>query len=122
LKRAVFIIAFLLLAVPAFAETLGWNPVTQYTDGTQITGKTVYYQPVWSMTQNLASPKNMGGQITATMKDFTPVSEGMPATGWIYLSCKAIVDGMPSDLASPLAWDVARKKPVPPGQLKKIVR
>jgi len=101
-----FLLAVVATAITAQAETLSWNGVTTYTDGTSIGNATVTYQAYWSEYSNLTNLEILGSSTTSTSKNFSVDNEGMPRDLVIYFTVKATVNGTDSALASPLSWNV----------------
>ena len=125
-KRHATLIVFLVVAIastalPAAAETLSWNAVTTYTDGTSIGNATVTYQAYWSTSSALTNLKALGTSSTSTSRTFNVDTEAMARGSVIYFTSKATVGGVDSALASALSWNVppaATKVPVAPGNLR----
>jgi hypothetical protein len=103
----VLAIASVSIALPATGETLSWNAVTTYTDGTLIAPATVTYRAYWTTDSTLATELEQIGDTTAsTSKVFDVDAEEMPRGTVIYFTCVCTVGGVNSDLASPLSWTV----------------
>lgn len=121
-KRILVTLAAALLlaatAVAAQAETLSWNAVTTYTDGTSVGTATVTYQAYWSTNASLSGLAPLGSSTTSTSRAFSVDTEGMPRGSIVYLTCKATVGGVDSALASPLSWNVPSKAPAAPANLR----
>lgn len=115
------LIAFALIIVVcssvAQAETLSWNAVTTYTDGSAI-GTSVTYTPVWSTSSNLASPTTLASSISGTSTTFNITTAAMPRGSTIYLAVKATVGGVDSAFSSPLSWHVPSVSPSSPANLR----
>lgn len=111
-------LAFVATAVAAQAETLSWNAVTTYTDGTSVGTATVTYQAYWTTSSSLTSLTPIGAATTSTSRAFAVETEGMPRGSIIYFTCKATVGGVDSGLASALSWNVPSKAPSAPGNLR----
>ncbi|NNF83774.1 MAG: hypothetical protein HKM29_01295 [Deltaproteobacteria bacterium] len=101
-----FLLAVAATAVTAQAETLSWNAVTTYTDGTSIGGATVTYRAYWSTNSNLTNLDTLGSSTTSTSRSFSVDNENMPRGSVIYITVRATVNGTDSALASPLSWNV----------------
>jgi len=101
-----FLLAVAATAVTAHAETLSWNAVTTYTNGSPINGATVTYRAYWSTSSNLTNLDTVGSSTTSTSKTFSVDNEEMPRDSVIYFTVKATVNGTDSALASPLSWNV----------------
>ena len=101
-----FLLAVAATTVTAQAETLSWNGVTTYTDGTSIGNVTVTYQAYWSEDSDLTDIETLGSSTTSTSKTFSVDNEEMPRDSVIYFTVKATVNGTDSALASPLSWNV----------------
>lgn len=121
-KRRVSLLPLLLYSVffaaSAGAETLSWNAVTTYTDGTSIGSTTVTYQAYWTPNANLTGLNPLGSSGTSTSRVFNVDSSGMPRGSIIYFTCKSTVNGTDSALAASLSWNVPTKAPSAPGNLK----
>jgi hypothetical protein len=108
------------LSTPAFAETrtISWDPVTSYTDGTQIeAGKTVAYWAYWTTDPalSLASLRAIGASITTTSTTFDPGVQGMTRGGTVYFTAKDVLStGEESALSPAYAWVVPVVSPPPP--------
>lgn len=105
-------------SLPAQAETLSWNAVTTYTDGSSIGSASVTYTPVWSTSSSLASPTALGTSTTATSRAFNINTEAMPRGSTIYFGVRATVGGVASAYSSPLSWLVPTVAPSSPGNLR----
>ena len=115
----VFLVAILATAIAAQAETLAWNAVTTYTDGTSIGSATVTYQPYWTTDSTLATGLTaLGSSSTATTATFNIDTVGLPRGSIIYFTCKATVNGTASALATALSWNVPTKAPAAPSNLR----
>lgn len=117
-KFIILLFAFLLAlagaAVTAEAETLAWNAVTTYTDGSSIGSATVTYTAYWSTNSNLTNLHTLGSSGTSTSRSFDVDSAGMPRGATVYFATKATVAGVDSALSSSLSWNVpAGTTPVP---------
>jgi len=114
-KAIIMLFAFLLTAganaVTAEAETLSWNAVTTYTDGSSIGSATVTYQAYWSTNSNLANLQTLRSSTTSTSRSFIVDTEGMPRGSTVYFTTKATVGGVDSALSSSLAWNVPAGTP-----------
>ena len=109
-----FLLAIAATAVTAQAETLSWNAVTTYTNGTSIGSATVTYQAYWSTSSNLTNLQTLGSSGTATSRTFNVDSAGMQRGSTVYFTTKATVNGVDSALSSSLSWNVpAATPPVP---------
>lgn len=117
MKRILLAIVLLLsTAAISRAETLSWNAVTTYADGTSIGSATVTYEAIWSTSQSLSSPQPLTESgLTAP---FNIDTEGMPRGTAIYFSCRATVSGVSSSWATPLSWQVPTKAPSAPTNLR----
>lgn len=117
-----FAIASASFALPAMGETLSWNAVTTYTDGTPIEPATVTYRAYWTADPTLATELEEIGDSTAyTSKSFDVDAEEMPRGTVIYFTCICTVGGVNSDPATPLSWTVptlTSKGPSPPIHLR----
>ena len=109
-----FLLAVAATAVTAQAETLAWNAVTTYTNGSPINGATVTYQAYWSTSSNLTNLQTLGSSGTSTSRSFNADSAGMPRNSTVYFTTKATVAGVDSALSSSRSWNVpAGTTPVP---------
>lgn len=102
----VFLTAIAATATTAHAETLSWDAVTTYTDGTSTGNAPVTYQAYWSTNSNLTNLDTLGSSTTSTSKSFSVDNEGMPRGSVVYFTVRATVNGTDSALASPLTWNV----------------
>jgi hypothetical protein len=123
MRRCSIVLAVLivvsLFAISAFAETLSWNAVTQYTDGTSIGTASVTYRAYWTTDATLATGLNaIGSSTTSTAVVFDVTAAGMPRGSIIYFTCKATVGGVDSAMASALSWNVPTKAPASPANLR----
>jgi len=110
-RKVITILFASLLAVAATAftaqaETLSWNAVTTFTNGSPIGGATVTYQAYWTENSNLTNLDPLGSSTTSTSKNFSVDNENMPRGSVIYFTVRATVNGTDSALASPLTWNV----------------
>ncbi|NJD62545.1 MAG: hypothetical protein FIA93_07480, partial [Deltaproteobacteria bacterium] len=104
---AVLILAFAALSpVRALAETLAWDAVTTYTDGSSIGSTPVTYTAVWSTSSSLASPATLAASISATSTAFSIATAGMPRGSTVYFGVRATVNGVTSSYSSAMAWAV----------------
>lgn len=122
-KTIAAVFAFLLVAAAlaagtANAETLSWNAVTTYTDGSSVGSATVTYQAYWSSSSSLTNLHSLGSSTTSTSSSFSVDSVGMPRGSIVYLSVKATVGGVDSQMAAPLSWNVPAKTPSAPTNLR----
>jgi len=105
LPRLLMAIAILLAAIPsAFAETqtISWDPVTTYTDGTPIeAGKTVNYTAYWTTDPALGSLHTIGTSIATTSTTFDPGVQGMTRGGTVYFTAKAVLSTSEVSALSP---------------------
>jgi hypothetical protein len=109
-----FLLPLALTTVAAQAETLSWNAVTTYTDGSSIGGATVTYQAYWSTSSNLTNLHTLGSSTTSTSRSFNVDSAGIPRNSTVYFTTKATVGGVDSALSSSLSWNVpGGTNPVP---------
>ena len=97
-------------AIPAYAETqtISWDPVTTYTDGTQIdAGKTITYSAYWTTDPGLGSLHTIGASLATVSTTFDPDAQGMTGGGTVYFTAKAVADtGEESALSPAYAWVV----------------
>jgi len=116
-----FLLAVAATAVTAHAETLSWNAVTTYTDGSYIGSATVTYQAYWSTSSNLTNLRTLGSSGTSRSRTFNVDSAGMPKGSTVYFTTKATVGGVDSALSSSFSWNVPAatpKVPSAPGNLR----
>jgi hypothetical protein len=114
----VFLLAILATAIAAQAETLAWNAVTTYTDGTSIGSATVTYQAYWTANSNLTNLSTLGSSGTSTSRTFNVDTEAMPRGSIVYFTVKATVNGTDSALATALSWNVPTKAPSAPTNVR----
>jgi hypothetical protein len=112
-------------AIPVQAETLSWNAVTTYEDGSPIEGgKTIQYKAYWSHDPSL-TPETLRALVSETREisvAFDPEEQGMVGHKIIYFTVKTVLDtGEESSLSETLAWRLSNKKPGIPGN-GRIVR
>ena len=93
-------------AITAQAETLSWNAVTSYTDGSSIGSASVTYQAYWTSNSNLTGLHTLGSSTTQTSRSFNVDSSGMPRGSVVYFTTKATVNGVDSALSASLSWNV----------------
>jgi len=111
--------AILLFSGVAFGETLSWDAVTKYTDGSNIAPASVTYRAYWTMDATLATGLNaIGSSTSSTSVVFDVTVSGMPRGSIIYFTCKATAAGVDSSLASPLSWNVPVRAPASPANLR----
>ena len=101
--------------VAAHAETLSWNAVTTYADGSGVGSAAVTYTAVWSPSSSLSSPTTLASSISSTSTNFNIDIAGMPRGATIYFAVKSTVVGVDSAYSAPLPWNV----PAQPGTPKK---
>jgi hypothetical protein len=99
--------AAILLAVSAAAraETLSWNAVITYTDGSAITSP-VTYTAIWSQTPGLGSPTTLASSISSASTNFSVETAGIPRGTTVYFAIKSKVNGVESAFSAPFAWNV----------------
>jgi len=110
-RKVITILFASLLAVAATAftaqaETLSWNAVTTYTNGSSIGSATVTYQAYWSTSSSLTNLQTLGSSTTSTSRSFNVDSAGMQRGSTVYFVTKATVGGVDSALSSSLSWNV----------------
>ncbi len=97
---------------------VSWNPVSTYTDGSPIAGKTVMYMLYWTTDVKL-SPASLASIATMTLNpyvSFDPAAEGMQAGERAYFTAKTVLgSGEESALSESLSWQVLNKGPGAPG-------
>jgi hypothetical protein len=92
--------------VNAQAETLSWDAVTSYTDGSAISPAPVTYTAIWSTSANLASPTTLAASTSATSTAFSIAAAGMPRGSTVYFGVRATVNGVASAYSSAFSWVV----------------
>ena len=113
---SIAIVTFLLIcAAGAQAETLSWNAVTTYTDGSSIGSATVTYTAVWSTSSSLSSPTTLVSATSTTSTTFSISTAGMPRGSTIYFGVKATVASVDSAYST-LSWLVPNLSPAAPGR------
>lgn len=106
------LLAFATLApVHALAETLAWNAVTTYTDGSAVGTAPVTYTAVWSTSSSLSSPTTLASSISTTSTTFSIAAAGMPRGTTIYFGVRASMNGVASAYSSSLSWNVPQVTP-----------
>jgi hypothetical protein len=113
-----FVLCTVVFSFTAQAETLSWNAVTTYTDGSSIGAVTVTYTAVWSTSSSLGSPTMLASSISGTSTIFNVTTAGMPRGSTIYFAAKATVGGVDSSLSTPLSWRVPSVSPSSPANLR----
>ena len=117
----VFLLAIGATAAIAQAETLSWNAVTTYTDGSSIGSATVTYQAYWSTNSGTSGLNPLGSSGTSRSRTFNVDTEGMPRGQTIYFRSRATVAGTNSAYSSAFQWTVpaaAPKVPSAPNNLQ----
>lgn len=121
-KRAVIslVLAAIAIAFPAgaYAESLAWNAVTTYTDGSAIGSTPVTYTAVWSTSSNLSSPNTLASATSSLSTTFNITTAAMPRGSTIYFGVKSTVGGVDSAYSSPLSWLVPTLSPSSPVNLR----
>ena len=113
------LVAVSLFAASAAAESLSWDSVTKYTDGTSIAPAAVSYRAYWTTDATLSTGLNaIGSSTTSTSVAFDGAASGMPRGSIIYFTCKSTVGGVDSVLASALSWNVPVRAPSSPANLR----
>jgi hypothetical protein len=92
--------------VHAVAETLSWDAVTTYSDGSAVGAAPVTYTAVWSPSSSLASPTTLASSVSTTSTTFSIATAGMPRGSTIYFGVRATVNGVTSAYSSALQWAV----------------
>lgn len=111
---SVLVVAIVICASFAQAETLAWNAVTTYTDGSSIGSATVTYTAVWSTSSSLTSPTTLVSATSSTSTTFSISTAGMPRGSTIYFGVKATVASVDSAYST-LSWAVPNLAPSAPG-------
>ena len=96
----------------AHAETLSWNAVTTYTDGSGVGSAAVTYTAVWSTSSSLSSPTTLASSISSTSTAFSIGTAGMPRGTTVYFAVRSRVGGVDSAYSAPLSWTVPNLTPV----------
>jgi hypothetical protein len=115
---SVLVVAIVICASFAQAETLSWNAVTTYTDGSSIGSAAVTYTAVWSTSASLTSPTTLASGTSSTSAAFSISSAGMPRGSTIYFGVKSTVGGVDSAYSTALSWAVPSLSPSSPGNLR----
>ena len=110
--------SILVCAAGARAETLSWNAVTTYTDGSSIGSATVTYTAIWSTSSSLTSPTALASGTSSTSATFSIGTAGMPRGSTIYFGVKSTVAGVDSAYSTALSWNVPNLTPSSPGNLR----
>jgi len=116
----VSLLAILATAIAAQAETLAWNAVTTYTDGTSIGTTTVTYQAYWSTSSGTTGLTALGSSGTSMSVTFNIDTAAMPRGQTIYFRSRATVAGVNSDYSAAFPWAVPAatlKTPTAPSNL-----
>lgn len=123
-------LAMLVLAAgtvrPAAAETyqLSWDPVTSYSDGTAFeAGRTVSYTAYWTTDATLSagSLRAIASGIAGTSTTFDPGAVGMARGQVVYFTAKSVLNtGEESSLSPGYTWNVPKKSPGAPNNMKII--
>ncbi|MBI5575832.1 MAG: hypothetical protein HY896_05660 [Deltaproteobacteria bacterium] len=114
----VLVTGILICASGARAETLSWDAVTTYTDGSAVGSATVTYTTVWSTSSSLASPNTLATGASSTSVTFNVSTAGMPRGSTIYFGVRATVGGVNSSYSAPLSWAVPAFTPSSPVNLR----
>lgn len=96
----------------AHAETLSWNAVTTYADGSGVGSAAVTYTAVWSPSSSLSSPTTLASSISSTSTAFSIGTAGMPRGTTVYFAVRSRVGGVDSAYSAPLSWTVPNLTPV----------
>lgn len=115
---SVLVTVIVLFAAAAGAETLSWNAVTTYTDGSAIAPASVSYTAVWSTSSSLTSPTTLASGTSSTSTTFNITTAAMPRGSTIYFGVKATVGGVDSAYSTPLSWLVPTLSPSSPSNLR----
>lgn len=115
---SVLVTVIVICAAAAGAETLSWNAVTTYTDGSAIAPASVTYTAVWSTSSSLTSPTTLASATSSVSTTFNITTAGMPRGSTIYFGVKATVGGVDSAYSSALSWLVPTLSPSSPGNLR----
>jgi hypothetical protein len=118
-KKAITMVFVFLLAIGATAaiaqaETLSWNAVTTYTDGSSIGSATVTYQAYWSTSSGTSGLNPLGSSGTSRSRTFNVDTESMPRGQTIYFRSRATVAGTNSAYSSAMQWAVPAATPKVP--------
>ena len=109
---------FLICATPAQAETLSWNAVTTYTDGSAIGSTPVTYTAIWSTSASLTSPTTLVSGTSSLSTTYNITTAAMPRGSTIYFGVKSTVGGVDSAYSSALSWLVPTLSPSSPSNLR----
>jgi hypothetical protein len=126
-KSALGLLAFgILLAVRGTAsaeiQTISWSPVTTYTDGTPIIGKTITYSVYWTTDATLrTSLVAIASGVTQSYTTFDPAGQGMIQGRTVYFTMKTSLNsGEVSALSAAHPWVVPAVSPPPSPALSGI--
>lgn len=114
----VLVPVIMLYAMGAQAETLSWNAVTTYTDGSSIGTTPVTYTAVWSTSSSLTTPTTLASGTSSLSTTFSIGTAGMPRGSTIYFGVKSTVGGVDSAYSTALSWAVPTLAPSSPGNLR----
>jgi len=114
----VLLSGILLCATSAQAETLSWNAVTTYTDGSAIGSTPVTYTAVWSTSSSLTSPTTLVTGTSSLSSTFNITTAAMPRGTTIYFGVRSTVGGVNSAYSTALSWLVPTLSPSSPSNLR----
>jgi hypothetical protein len=96
----------------AATRTISWSPVTTYTDGTAISGKTISYTVYWSTSSSLSTKTTIASGLTTASRTFDPAVLGMTEGSTVYFALKTTLSsGEESALSAARAWVVPTSSP-----------
>jgi hypothetical protein len=99
-------------AASAATHTISWSPVTQYTDGTTISGAAITYSVYWSTSSSLSSPQAVATGVSGTSRTFDPAVLGMTPGSTVYFGLKTnLSTGQTSAFSSAKSWTVPSVTP-----------
>jgi len=113
----VLVVVVIICAGAAQAETLSWNAVTTYTDGSAI-GSAVTYTAIWSTSSSLTSPTTLVAGTSSLSSTFNITTAAMPRGSTIYFGVKSTVGGVDSAYSTALSWAVPTLSPSSPSNLR----
>jgi hypothetical protein len=114
----VLFMVLIICAGAARAETLSWNAVTTYTDGSAIGSTPVTYTAIWSTSSSLTSPTTLASGTSSLSTTYNITTAAMPRGSTIYFGVKSTVGGVDSAYSSALSWLVPTLSPSSPANLR----
>jgi len=114
----VLIMVLIICAGAARAETLSWNAVTTYTDGSAIGSTPVTYTAIWSTSASLTSPTTLVSGTSSLSTTYNITTAAMPRGSTIYIGVRSTVGGVNSAYSTALSWLVPTLSPSSPSNLR----